>query len=119
MERCRCSAKPGKGPVRASPDDGLSKAAGRAWRCGVGWPMIPGARPWATFRYTVAGADTAAAVGSGEVTVLATPRMFALAKWAAVAAVAGELAASPVGPTWRSPRSVSGSPADACSSPVA
>ena len=34
----------------------------------------------ATFRYTVAEADTAAALGSGEVPVLATPRVLALAE---------------------------------------
>ena len=45
----------------------------------------------ATFRYTVAEADTAAAVGSGEVPVLATPRVLALAEQATVAAVAGEI----------------------------
>jgi fluoroacetyl-CoA thioesterase len=45
----------------------------------------------AAFRYTVTGADTAAAVGSGEVPVLATPRVFALAEQATVAAVAGAL----------------------------
>jgi fluoroacetyl-CoA thioesterase len=37
----------------------------------------PGLR--ATFRYTVTDADTAAAVGSGEVPVLATPRVDHLA----------------------------------------
>jgi len=42
----------------------------------------------ATFRYTVAEADTAAALGSGEVPVLATPRVLALAEQATVAAVA-------------------------------
>jgi fluoroacetyl-CoA thioesterase len=47
----------------------------------------------ATFRYTVTEADTAAAVGSGEVPVLATPRVLALAERATVAAVAGALAA--------------------------
>jgi fluoroacetyl-CoA thioesterase len=47
----------------------------------------------ATFRYTVTEADTAAAVGSGEVPVLATPRVLALAEQATVAAVAGALAA--------------------------
>jgi fluoroacetyl-CoA thioesterase len=46
----------------------------------------------ATFRYTVTEADTAAAVGSGEVPVLATPRVLALAERATVAAVAGALA---------------------------
>jgi fluoroacetyl-CoA thioesterase len=45
----------------------------------------------AAFRYTVTGADTAAAVGSGEVPVLATPRVLALAERATVAAVAGAL----------------------------
>jgi fluoroacetyl-CoA thioesterase len=47
----------------------------------------------ATFRYTVTGADTAAALGSGEVPVLATPRVLALAEQATVAAVAGALEA--------------------------
>jgi fluoroacetyl-CoA thioesterase len=47
----------------------------------------------ATFRYTVTEADTAAAVGSGQVPVLATPRVLALAEQATVAAVAGVLAA--------------------------
>ena len=47
----------------------------------------------AAFRYTVAGADTAAAVGSGEVPVLATPRVLALAERATVEAVAGALEA--------------------------
>ena len=47
----------------------------------------------AAFRYTVTGADTAAAVGSGDVPVLATPRVLALAEQATVAAVAGALEA--------------------------
>ena len=47
----------------------------------------------AAFRYTVTEADTAAAVGSGEVAVLATPRVLALAERATVAAVAGALEA--------------------------
>jgi fluoroacetyl-CoA thioesterase len=47
----------------------------------------------AAFRYTVTEADTAAAVGSGEVPVLATPRALALAERATVAAVAGALEA--------------------------
>ena len=45
----------------------------------------------AAFRYTVTEADTAAAVGSGEVPVLATPRALALAERATVEAVAGAL----------------------------
>jgi len=47
----------------------------------------------AAFRYTVTEADTAAAVGSGEVPVLATPRVLALAERATVDAVAGALVA--------------------------
>ena len=47
----------------------------------------------AAFRYTVTEADTAAAIGSGEVPVLATPRVLALAERATVAAVAGALQA--------------------------
>jgi predicted thioesterase len=47
----------------------------------------------ATFRHTVTEADTAAAVGSGELSVLATPRVLALAERATVAAVAGVLEA--------------------------
>jgi predicted thioesterase len=45
----------------------------------------------AAFRHTVTEADTASAVGSGEVPVLATPRVLALAERATVAAVAGAL----------------------------
>jgi fluoroacetyl-CoA thioesterase len=52
---------------------------------------VPGRE--AALRYTVAEADTAAAVGSGEVPVLATPRVLALAERATVAAVAGALEA--------------------------
>lgn len=40
---------------------------------------------------TVSDADTAIALGSGDVPVLATPRVLALAEAATVAAVAGEL----------------------------
>jgi predicted thioesterase len=47
----------------------------------------------AAFWYTVAEADTAVAVGSGEMPVLATPRVLALAERAMVAAVAGALEA--------------------------
>ena len=47
----------------------------------------------AAFRHTVSEADTALAVGSGEVPVLATPRVLALAEQATVAAVAGALEA--------------------------
>jgi fluoroacetyl-CoA thioesterase len=52
--------------------------------------LEPGLR--AAFRYTVTETDTAVAVGSGEVPVLATPRVLALAERATVAAVAGALA---------------------------
>ena len=51
----------------------------------------PGLR--AAFRYTVTEADTAVALGSGQVPVLATPRVLALIEQATVAAVAGALAA--------------------------
>jgi predicted thioesterase len=47
----------------------------------------------AAFRYTVTEADTAVAAGSGEVPVLATPRVLALAERATVDAVAGVLEA--------------------------
>jgi predicted thioesterase len=47
----------------------------------------------AAFGHTVTEADTAAAIGSGEVPVLATPRVLALAERATVAAVAGALQA--------------------------
>jgi fluoroacetyl-CoA thioesterase len=53
--------------------------------------LEPGLR--AAFRYTVTEADTAAAVGSGQVPVLATPRVLALAERATVAAVEGALEA--------------------------
>ena len=51
--------------------------------------LEPGLR--AALRCTVTEADTAAALGSGEVPVLATPRVLALAERATVAAVAGAL----------------------------
>jgi fluoroacetyl-CoA thioesterase len=43
------------------------------------------------FRHSVTGADTAAALGSGEVPVLGTPQVLALAERAILAAVAGAL----------------------------
>jgi predicted thioesterase len=42
-------------------------------------------------RTVVTGADTALAAGSGDVPVLATPRLLALAEAASVAALAGQL----------------------------
>lgn len=45
----------------------------------------------ASVHHTVAAEDTAAAVGSGDVEVLATPRLLALAEAATVAALAGHL----------------------------
>lgn len=45
----------------------------------------------ATISITVKEADTATALGSGEVPVLGTPRVIALAEEASVKAVAGEL----------------------------
>ena len=52
-------------------------------------PINPGLR--AGFAYTVTEADTAVAAGSGDVPVLATPRVLALAERATVQAVAGAL----------------------------
>jgi fluoroacetyl-CoA thioesterase len=52
-------------------------------------PLNPGLR--AGFAYTVTEADTAVAAGSGDVPVLATPRVLALSERASVAAVAGAL----------------------------
>jgi fluoroacetyl-CoA thioesterase len=49
--------------------------------------------PGLAVRYTVTEADTPVALGSGEVPVLATPRVLALAEQATVAAVAGALEA--------------------------
>jgi fluoroacetyl-CoA thioesterase len=46
----------------------------------------------ATVRAVVTGADTAEAMGSGDLPVLATPRLLALAEAATVAAVAPQLA---------------------------
>jgi fluoroacetyl-CoA thioesterase len=48
---------------------------------------------FATLTFTVSAEDTALAIGSGDVPVLATPRLVAVAEAAAVAALAGELAA--------------------------
>jgi fluoroacetyl-CoA thioesterase len=57
-----------------------------------GGPVLPvGLR--ATVRATVAEADTAAAMGSGDVPVLATPRLLALAEAATLAAVGPSLGA--------------------------
>jgi fluoroacetyl-CoA thioesterase len=51
--------------------------------------LVPGLR--AAFDHTVADQDTAVALGSGDVPVLATPRVLALAERATVAAVAGAI----------------------------
>ncbi|HEX6473389.1 MAG TPA: hotdog domain-containing protein [Streptosporangiaceae bacterium] len=48
-------------------------------------PLTPGLR--AEVRIVVAESDTASAIGSGDVPVLATPRLLALAEAATVAAV--------------------------------
>jgi predicted thioesterase len=52
-------------------------------------PPVPGLQ--ATVEHVVTTADTALAVGSGDVAVLATPRLLALAEAATVAAVRGDL----------------------------
>ncbi|HVD13731.1 MAG TPA: hotdog domain-containing protein [Actinomycetota bacterium] len=51
--------------------------------------LAPGLR--AGFDHTVADQDTAVALGSGDVPVLGTPRVLALAERATVAAVAGAI----------------------------
>jgi predicted thioesterase len=51
--------------------------------------IAPGLR--AAFDHTVAEPDTAVALGSGDVPVLGTPRVLALAEQATVAALAGAL----------------------------
>ena len=58
----------------------------------VSYPAVPmeqGLR--AEFDYTVTDADTALAIGSGDVPVLATPRLIALCEGATVNALAGQL----------------------------
>ena len=47
----------------------------------------------ATLSFTVADADTAASIGSGDLPVLGTPRLLAWAEAATCAAIVGELAA--------------------------
>ena len=48
---------------------------------------------WARHRHVVSEADTATALGSGDVAVLATPRLLAWMEGATTAAIADELAA--------------------------
>jgi len=57
----------------------------------MGTPATPGL--WGEVRHVVTDADTAGAVGSGDVPVLATPRLLALAEAATIDAVRGALAA--------------------------
>ena len=66
----------------------MSRATPPAWAPGAG----PAGGLRASVRAAVTEADTAAAMGSGDVPVLATPRLLALAEAATVAAVAPQLA---------------------------
>jgi predicted thioesterase len=59
-------------------------------RAATGPGLVPGLR--ASVRVTVADSDTAQAMGSGDVPVLATPRLLAVAEAAAMAAVAPHIA---------------------------
>ena len=68
-------------------DPSQASGSGRS-RTGPGLPV--GLR--ATVRVAITEADTAVAMGSGDVPVLATPRLLALAEAAAVAAVEPQLA---------------------------
>lgn len=80
---------PGSGPaggLRPSPAAG----GGDGERRGTG--LTPGLR--ATVAARVTRADTAAALGSGDVEVLGTPRLLALAEAATVAAVAPVISGS-------------------------
>jgi predicted thioesterase len=56
---------------------------------------VPGsATGWATLRFTVGADDTARALGSGSLEVLATPRLLAWSEAATCAAIEDEMAAS-------------------------
>jgi len=68
-----------------APESGLAPESAPA-----AGPLAVGLR--GTVRMVVAEADTAAALGSGEVPVLGTPRLLALAEAATMAALAGRLA---------------------------
>lgn len=52
-------------------------------------PLEPG--QWAEVSIVITAADTALALGSGDVAVLGTPRVVALAEQAAVNAISGQL----------------------------
>ncbi len=55
--------------------------------------LDPAALPPATLRHTVGPADTAATLGSGDLAVLGTPKVLALAEAACLAVLAGLLEA--------------------------
>src|SRR5215468_4287606 len=73
-----------------SPEGGSGPAVRRARSRVVGMGVAAGQR--ASVSVVVADADTAISAGSGDVPVLATPRLLALAEAAAVAAIAPHLA---------------------------
>jgi fluoroacetyl-CoA thioesterase len=94
MSRARgvdCRTKTGKGGGFTPGGKWEVGPAGRMARSRVGgMGVAPGQR--ASVSAVVADADTAISAGSGDVPVLATPRLLALAEAAAVAAIAPHLA---------------------------
>lgn len=79
----------GSGPG-SRPGSAAGSGPGSAAGSGPGSGLSVGLR--ATVRAVVGQSDTAIAMGSGDVPVLATPRLLALAEAASVAAVAPQLA---------------------------
>jgi predicted thioesterase len=85
----RSSSDRTAGGSAGSGDPAGSGDSGRSGGSGTGAGLSAGLR--ATVRATVTEADTAVAMGSGDVPVLGTPRLLALAEAACYAAVAPHL----------------------------